>query len=181
MIEWAERTAEEFLRSSLPRRWSHVRSVAAAAERFAGPLGDDGEVLRAAAWLHDIGYAPPLADTGFHPLDGARYLRSTDAPPRLVNLVARHSFAGSEAEALGLAGALAEFPDERTMTRDLLWHCDLTTGPDGQLLNFDARMADVRARYAPEHYVIRALDAAMPERRAAIDRAQAWINGLGAA
>ena len=35
-------------------------------------LTDD---LVAAAWLHDIGYAPELVETGFHPLDGARYLR----------------------------------------------------------------------------------------------------------
>jgi len=28
-----------------------------------------------AAYLHDIGYAEPLVDTGFHPLDGAVYLR----------------------------------------------------------------------------------------------------------
>jgi DNA-binding Xre family transcriptional regulator len=29
----------------------------------------------AAAWLHDIGYAPDLIVTGLHALDGARYLR----------------------------------------------------------------------------------------------------------
>jgi len=26
--------------------------------------------LEAAAWLHDIGYAPDLVVSGFHPLDG---------------------------------------------------------------------------------------------------------------
>ncbi len=35
--------------------------------------------LVAAAYLHDIGYAPELAITGFHPLDGARHLRVTRA------------------------------------------------------------------------------------------------------
>jgi hypothetical protein len=30
----------------------------------------DRPVLIAAAWLHDIGYAPGLPETGFHPLDG---------------------------------------------------------------------------------------------------------------
>jgi hypothetical protein len=34
-------------------------------------LPDD---LVAAAWLHDIGYAPELAKTGFHPLDGSAAL-----------------------------------------------------------------------------------------------------------
>jgi integrase len=34
-----------------------------------------GDLQRGKADLHDIGYSPELADTGFHPLDGARYLR----------------------------------------------------------------------------------------------------------
>ncbi|WP_406239339.1 hypothetical protein [Nocardia sp. NBC_01009] len=28
-----------------------------------------------AAWLHDIGYAPDIARIGFHPVDGAEFLR----------------------------------------------------------------------------------------------------------
>jgi hypothetical protein len=41
-----------------------------------GVLGYSTDFV-AAAWLHDIGYAPAIAEsgTGFHPLDGARYLR----------------------------------------------------------------------------------------------------------
>jgi hypothetical protein len=34
-----------------------------------------GYPRRGKAGLHDIGYSPELADMGFHPLDGARYLR----------------------------------------------------------------------------------------------------------
>jgi hypothetical protein len=41
-----------------------------------------------AAWLHDIGYAPELAVTGFHPLDGARFLRRAGADGQVVSLVA---------------------------------------------------------------------------------------------
>jgi putative nucleotidyltransferase with HDIG domain len=177
---WAASTAEEFLRSPLPRRWAHVQSVAARAAELAGPLGEDGELLHAAGWLHDVGYAPPLAAAEFHPLDGARYLQSTGAPARLIDLVALHSSAAAEAEVLGLTDQLAEFRDERTLTRDLLWYCDMTTGPDGQRMDFDSRMADVRERYNPDHYVIRSLDAGMAERRAAVLRAEAWIRRVGA-
>ena len=35
-------------------------------------------MLEAAAWLPDIGYAPGLAVTGLHALDGARYLRDAE-------------------------------------------------------------------------------------------------------
>ena len=67
----------------------------------------------------------------FHPLDGARYLRELGAPQRIVDLVAFHSSAWAEAQEFGVADELAEFHDERTLTRDLLWYCDMTTGPDG--------------------------------------------------
>jgi putative nucleotidyltransferase with HDIG domain len=180
LVQWAESTAEQLLSEALPRRWAHVQSVAARAGALAPHLGEEGELLLAAAWLHDVGYARELAVTNFHPLDGARYLRTTDVPSRLVDLVALHSSAAAEASALGLDDELAEFADERTLTRDLLWFVDMTIGPDGQCMDFDARMDDVRARYSPDHYVIRALNAGMAERRAAVARASEWIDRVGA-
>jgi hypothetical protein len=39
-----------------------------------------------AVLLHDIGYAPDLVITGFHPLDGARFLRGIGGSDQLVNL-----------------------------------------------------------------------------------------------
>jgi hypothetical protein len=53
----------------------------------AAPLfgAKDGDLLVSAALLHDIGYAPDLAMTGFHPLDGARYLVGISASDRVVN------------------------------------------------------------------------------------------------
>jgi hypothetical protein len=136
-------------------------------------------LLHAAAWLHDVGYAPPLATTGFHPLDGGRYLRGADVRARVVDLVAFHSAAEFEAEALGLADQLADFTDERSFVRDLLWYCDMTVGPEGESLSFPERMAELRERYPPDHYVIRALDASMPEREAAVRRAEEWIESVG--
>ena len=73
-VAWARAQAEQFM-SPLGRRWAHVQAVAARAASL--PFGGaDRELLVAAAYLHDIGYAPELAATGFHPLDGARHLRS---------------------------------------------------------------------------------------------------------
>ena len=75
-------------------------------------LGKDADLVEAAAWLHDIGYSPDLVGTGFHPLDGARYLRDAwRASPLLCRLVANHTGALIEAEERGLAEELAaEFP-----------------------------------------------------------------------
>ena len=180
LVEWAERTAGDLLSAELPRRWAHVQNVAARAGRLSEFLDDDAELLHAAAWLHDVGYSPALVATRFHPLDGARYLAATAVPSRLVGLVAFHSSAAAEADALGLTDELVEFSDERTLTRDLLWYADMTIGPDGQCMDFAERMADVRARYASDHYVVRALDAGMAEREAAMSRAAEWIDRVRA-
>lgn len=58
---------------------------------------------------------PDLAATGFHPLDGARFLRDvTRADESLCCLVAHHSYAILDAAECGLAADLAaEFPRPR--------------------------------------------------------------------
>jgi hypothetical protein len=52
---------------------------------------DDRPILIAATWLHDIGYAPAIQETGFHPLEWGLYLRSAGWDERLVALVLHHS------------------------------------------------------------------------------------------
>ena len=176
LVRFAESTARECLEHSLPRRWAHSQAVAAVAGSVSKELGrDDADVLVSAAWLHDVGYAPDLVVLGFHPLDGARFLRERGFPDRVVNLVAFHSGAAAEARELGLDAQLAEFIDEQTVVRDLLWFADMTVGPDGQRMSFPARMAEVQQRYAPDHYVVRALAVNWPQREVAIERAAAWI------
>ncbi len=85
----------ESLLPPLGNRWLHTQAVAERA-REASPAvpAADRDLLVAAAWFHDIGYAPELRITGFHPLDGARQLERLGAPRRLVCLVAHHSGAG---------------------------------------------------------------------------------------
>lgn len=92
LVAWAFELAGEKLADVLPRRWAHVQGVSKRV-RTVAPLFsvDDGELLIGATLLHDIGYAPEVVGTGFHPLDGARYVRRVGGPDRLVNLVA-HQF-----------------------------------------------------------------------------------------
>ncbi len=173
--------AEFHLADTVPRRWEHVQGVGTRAESLGDHL-DDGAVLTAAAWLHDIGYAPSLAALRFHPLDGARAIRGLGADSRVCDLVAFHSAAEHEADALGLRDALvAEFADETSVVRDLLWYLDMTTSPDGETIAFAARMSEVRDRYPDDHYVVRALDKSMDDRRAAVERAQTWLASAGVA
>ncbi|MEU4339570.1 HD domain-containing protein [Micromonospora lupini] len=171
--------AERHLSGALWRRWSHVRAVAAKASSISWVVGDDADTLVAAAWLHDVGYAPEVVDTGFHSLDGARWLARSGATPRLAALVAHHSCASYEAEIRGLGDVLAaEFPREESATSDALWFSDMTTGPDGQDLSVEARLAEIRERYGPEHLVTRFWRSAEPTLLAAVQRHSSRVGRL---
>ena len=169
---WARGVARDLLADELPRRWAHVQGVVAKAERVAACLALSGEALVAAAWLHDVGYAPDVIDTGFHPLDGARYLAGVGAPERVVNLVARHSNAILEAEFRGIGGRVAEFPDEGGAVRDALWYCDLTTSPDGRPVGAGERIAEIKERYGPGDIVTRFITEGASELLAAVERTE---------
>jgi putative nucleotidyltransferase with HDIG domain len=137
--------------ADLPERWRHTMGVAYRATELAGALDDpaDGDVLIAAAWLHDIGYAPALRETGFHPLDGARYLNRHGWPARLCGLVAHHSEAGCVAAVHGLADQLAAFGREHSPVADALTYADQTVGPHGRRMTVDERLADMLRRHGP--------------------------------
>jgi predicted hydrolase (HD superfamily) len=152
--------AERFLAGPLPRRWRHVRSVARRARWVAEKLILNDELV-AAAWLHDIGYAPELVETGFHPLDGARYLRRVGFEGQVVSLVAYHSCAEIEADVRGLGDALsAEFKPGDPLLADALLYCDMTTGPDGDYVRPANRLVEIRGRYGPDHEVMQFVERA---------------------
>jgi putative nucleotidyltransferase with HDIG domain len=143
------------LLAGLSDRWRHTIAVAGRAEELSVAV-DPGSrnALRAAAWLHDVGYSPDIATdvaiTGFHPLDGARFLDSEGWPPRLCALVAHHSGAHLVARALGLDPQLATYPDERSPVTDALAYADQTVGASGEPLPIEERMTDMLRRHGPD-------------------------------
>jgi putative nucleotidyltransferase with HDIG domain len=153
-----------------------VQGVADRAQKATPLFGADSKLLISAAVLHDIGYAPNLVDTGFHAIDGARYLRSINAPERLVNLVAHHSCAAVEAELRGLSNELAEFTDEKTALRDALWWADLTTTPDGRPTTIEQRAREIADRYGPDHVVPRFIRQAWSQLLEAVERTETQIR-----
>jgi hypothetical protein len=176
---WAWRIAKSELATSLPRRWAHSQGVAGQADRLVGVTGDESKALAAAAVLHDVGYAPRLAVTGFHPLDGARFLRDEHGvDQRVTRLVANHSFALLEAEERGLREVLeAEFPLlEDQLLVDALVYCDMTTTPDGEPTTSQERVAEIVGRYGVDSLVGRFIRRAAPEIYAAVGRVEAALG-----
>ncbi len=168
----ASALAEQML-ASLHDRLCHTKAVAVRADELASavPRYERG-LLVVAAWWHDLGYAPELAASGFHPLDGARYLAAEGYPERLCALVAHHSGATFEAEEWGLAGELAEWPPEEGAVADALWMADMTTGPRGEAIDYPDRLAEILRRYGSDSVVGRAMSRAQPAIEGAISRTE---------
>jgi putative nucleotidyltransferase with HDIG domain len=180
------------LLDAVPDRLTHSQAVAARAEFFTLTVApEDADLLVAAAWLHDIGYAPDLRDTGFHPLDGARHLHNIGWPPAICNLVAHHSGARYVAQALNLGRELYAYPFSASAVSDALTVADQTTGLRGEPVTVEGRMRDMLKRHGPhsanarahpqrERY-IRAAASRVANRldSCGVDRAHQYIIGTG--
>lgn len=152
-------------------RYRHSAAVADQAAQLAPNLAvAEADQLVAAAWLHDIGYAGQLQVCGFHPLDGARFLRGRDEDA-LARLVAHHTGSRFEAANRGLLDQLSEYPLPPGHLADALSYCDMTSGPDGQRVTLDERVREIVSRYGSEHLVTRSILAARPALEAAARRA----------
>jgi HD superfamily phosphodiesterase len=171
---WAAGEAKRLL-SPLGDRWKHVRAVGECARSVAPILDpEDGHYLVAAAYLHDIGYAPELQRTGLHQLDGARHIWSLGAE-RLAHLVAHHSEARFEIRLRGFGEELAAYEREESWVSDALTYCDLTTGPTGLRMTVEDRIAEVEKRYGKGE-IVDALREATPFLVGAVQRTEGRLR-----
>lgn len=178
IITWATEHAAKYL-TPLGNRWLHTKGVAQVAQQIGDAFSDeDRPLLIAAAYLHDIGYAPQLQRTGFHPLDGAYYLLSL-SQDRLASLIAHHSEAQFEAELRGLLPELNNIPREHSAIADALTYCDMHTNATGQRVSFEERIDDILQRYPEGHIVNQAIRQAIPSYAQAIAKTQSLLKNQG--
>jgi hypothetical protein len=157
-------------------RWAHSRVVASRAQEIAAVVDPvDRSLLVAAAYLHDVGHAPELVTSGFHPLDGARWLQEQGFD-RLAGLVAHHTGARFEAEARGLTAAMSPFPVECSVVSDALTYSDLTTGPAGEPVSVAERLGEIERRYGRASLVVRALEQASETLLAMVERTEQRLS-----
>lgn len=145
-------------------RLAHSASVARQVDRVRHLLDGRWEaVISDAAWLHDVGYNPQIARTGFHPLDGARWLRDQGWTDETCRLVAWHTAALVEGALRGLDQELAaEFePPPELATNALTW-ADLTSSPRGESWSVARRIVDILRRYPADSIEHRAIADAAP-------------------
>jgi len=156
-----------------PNRWAHTMGVAARAAQITEAVeAADRDLLLAAVWLHDIGYGPALAHSGFHPLDAAWHLEREGWPRRLVGLVAHHSGALFVATELRLDHALHTFPHEQSAVSDALIYADQTTGPTGRPCTVEQRMTEMLTRHGPASAQARVHSVRGPYLLAAVTRVE---------
>jgi putative nucleotidyltransferase with HDIG domain len=172
-----------------PRRLQHCAGVAARAQALITTVPPSAaETLVAAAWLHDIGYAPQLRDSGFHPLDGAVYLRREGWPAPVCDLVAHHSGSRFVARIRKLDDRLREFVFVEDALSDALTVADNTTGPNGMVMSLDERIRDKLKRHGSESPnaranperddYIRAAARRVAQRLAALDQHDTALKGV---
>ena len=140
-------------------RLPHTRAVARQASRVTELLEDRWKcAIVDAAWLHDIGHSPTLSSSGFHPLDGARWLRAEGFSEDTCSLVAWHTGAIWEARERGLENELlSEFASPPPSALDALTWADLTSSPSGELISPEVRLDEILDRYEPSSAVHRAI------------------------
>ena len=163
-------------------RLAHVHTAGSMAARL-GVLfdADEAALLVAAATLHDVGYSPRVAMTGFHPLDGALHLRAIGLSERLCSLVAHHSEADMLAAQHGVLDLGEQFPRERSLLADALVYADMHSAPDGRVIRAEHRLADIARRRPDPVEALRAqrLRAAMARVGAALHAHERDLAGAG--
>jgi len=174
-----QHTATQLLRD-VGTRLPHSARVASQASKVSDFLEDrwSGAVVDA-AWLHDIGYSPAVSSSGFHPLDGARWLRDEGFCEDTCSLVAWHTGAINEARERGLEDELrAELAPPPQYALDALTWADLTSSPTGDPVSPDLRLDEILGRYEPGSAVHRAIAAGRQGLLESAERDLGRVKGL---
>ena len=159
--------AENFVKRSfadLPARLRHVLVVSDMVRQTCRDIKEhhpsielDESLAYCAALVHDIGYLESIAETGFHPLDGANFLEHQGFSI-LADLIIGHSSSPEEAQ---LRGIDRPIPCNSLFTK-VLTFWDMQVGPGGVYMSYAERCQDILFRYSEDSVVGKANIMARP-------------------
>lgn len=161
----------------MPERLRHVLTIAKRVRSSVHEIAkrhpeihiDEAEA-ESAALLHDIGYAPDLVDTGFHPLDGARFLKASGFP-RLAELIEGHSCSPEEAEIQGFS----KIVPSQDLVAKLITYWDMRTQQGGTHVSYEERLRDILQLYGETSTVGRANILAKPRLERLFEEVEALL------
>ncbi len=139
---------KEFIRSCLAdnsARIAHVLEIARRVRSSGELLGlkpFELDLAECAALLHDIGYWKPIALTGFHPIDGARFLEQQQES-ELAKLIVGHSCSPEEGELSGFPG----IKQDDSLVAKLITYWDVQVKQGGYVVSYEERLAEIINRY----------------------------------
>ncbi len=164
--------------ASTPDRLQHILVVADRVRQSARDINElhpelylSERLAYCAALVHDIGYLPEAVETGFHPIDGYRYLVKARMR-QLADLIVGHSTAPEEAEILGFQAITCS----EHLAAKLITYWDMQVGPTGETLSFAERCADIRHRYGESSPTVVALERAEPRLRQIFQAMDTLLN-----
>lgn len=151
-----------------------AREVATAIHQKHPGLAVDIDEIERAALLHDIGYLPAVKEylckytellpTGWHPVDGAYFLRSR-GEERLADLIEGH---GNSLEVAKLQH-LATFTISTDLAAMIITFCDCQTDPTGKRVDYESRLEEIKLRKGASSVEVLAHEQAKPRIRQIIE------------
>ncbi|MFD1721369.1 HD domain-containing protein [Amnibacterium endophyticum] len=175
MVGRARLLSRELLRED-PQRMAHSAGVAHVVGRTATALAlPERDLLVAAAWLHDVGYASPAVRRRVHGVDDAVRAEAAGMPPLVVELVAHHSCAVLEARRAGVHDVLRRFAPPPAPLMDVLDHADAVVSKQGLPRTSTIRLWEAVHRHQDDRIRYEALLVALPARERAVRRVEARL------
>jgi hypothetical protein len=150
-----------------PRRVLHIMEIARRVRQSGKLLGfseTDLDLSECAALLHDIGYWQPIATTGFHPVDGANFLKE-QGQEILADLIIGHSCSPEEGKLMGFDG----IEQSKTLIGKLITYWDVQVKQGGEVVSYKERFEDIINRYGVDSIVGRANILAKPRIEAIVN------------
>lgn len=172
--------SEQF--ADYPERLRHILVVAERVRQSARDINElnpgfniDETLAYCAGLVHDIGYLEDIADTGFHPLDGYRFLLRSGFP-ELARRIVGHGCAIEEAELLGIT--LPEGIDDLIARLITYWDMQVRTG--GEIAGYEIRLRDVLTQYGEDSLIGRANRCARPRIEQIIEQINRLLGNIPA-